>query len=522
MQLQHLKISTRLIGLSVFLLCGSLILGLVSWMTLSRTNVMFQHALEQASQVEDAVDTARKAQVVFKIQIQEWKNTLLRGHDAAAFEKYRAAFIKSGEEARGDLHKLQAIVEHLDMDAAMVVEAGDALAKLQEQYLDALQRFDPAHADSDRVVDALVKGMDREPTQKIDQIVHAVGEHAAALRQQNQQAARAQHDMATMMVLLTLVLLTVLGASMTYWVITSVTGPLSRAIQIAKTVAAGDLSADIQVSSSDETGQLLLALKEMNDGLSRIVASVRLGTDAIATGSSEIATGNLDLSSRTEQQASALEETASSMEEITATVRQNADNAQQANQLVASASEVALRGGHVVSQVIVTMDSINEASKRIVDIIAVIDGIAFQTNILALNAAVEAARAGEQGRGFAVVAAEVRGLAQRSASAAKEIKELIGNSVERVAAGGKLVTEAGTTMSEVVQSVQRVTGIMTEITAASREQTMGIEQVNTAISQMDQVTQQNAALVEQAAAAAASLQYQADELTQAVSKFKLA
>lgn len=296
---------------------------------------------------------------------------------------------------------------------------------------------------------------------------------------------------------------------------------INEAVKIAQTVASGDLTYNIVVRSKDETGQLLQALKEMNDSLVLIVGQVRTGTDTIATASGQIASGNLDLSSRTEQQASSLEETASSMEELTSTVKQNAANAQQANDLAESASDVALKGGAVVSQVIHTMGSIDESAKKIVDIIGVIDGIAFQTNILALNAAVEAARAGEQGRGFAVVASEVRNLAQRSAAAAKEIKTLISNSVEQVDAGSKLVNQAGATMDEVVASVKRVTDIISEITTAGREQTSGIEQINQAITQMDTVTQQNAALVEEAAAAAASLQDQAGTLAHLVSTFKI-
>ena len=312
-----------------------------------------------------------------------------------------------------------------------------------------------------------------------------------------------------------------MGALMAWLITRSITAPLQQAVQLAQTVAAGDLSSDITVTSKDETGRLLQALQIMNENLRKIVGEVRLGTDTIATASSQIATGNLDLSSRTEQQASSLEETASSMEELTSTVKQNADNARQANSLVMSASEVAIKGGAVVAEVVTTMGSINESSRKIVDIISVIDGIAFQTNILALNAAVEAARAGEQGRGFAVVAAEVRNLAQRSAAAAKEIKTLIGDSVDKVEVGAKLVDQAGATMQEIVDSVKRVTDIMSEITAASSEQTDGIEQINQAISQMDEVTQQNAALVEEAAAAAQSLQDQASNLSQVVSVFNL-
>ncbi len=285
-------------------------------------------------------------------------------------------------------------------------------------------------------------------------------------------------------------------------------------------IAAGDLSVAIEINSSDKSS-LMFAVKAMRDDFGRIVGQVRTGTETIAAASHQISTGNADLSSRTEQQASSLEETASSMEELTGTVKQNADNARQANQLAQSASEIAVRGGAVVSQVVDTMGSINESSRKIVDIIGVIDGIAFQTNILALNAAVEAARAGEQGRGFAVVAAEVRNLAQRSAGAAKEIKTLIGDSVEKVDAGAKLVDQAGTTMDEIVASVKRVTDIMGEITSASQEQTSGIEQINQAISQMDAVTQQNVVLVDGAATAAESLQTQADNLTQVVGIFKL-
>ncbi|CAL61247.1 Methyl-accepting chemotaxis protein II (MCP-II) (Aspartate chemoreceptor protein) [Herminiimonas arsenicoxydans] len=313
-----------------------------------------------------------------------------------------------------------------------------------------------------------------------------------------------------------------LGTLIAWRLTVGITRPLHEALKVAESVAEGDLTARSDMAETqDEPGLLLSALGRMQANLVRTVTQIRLGTDTIATASSEIASGNLDLSSRTEQQASSLEETASSMEELTSTVKQNADNSRQANQLAVAASTVAVKGGAVVSQVVDTMGAINNSAKKIVDIIGVIDGIAFQTNILALNAAVEAARAGEQGRGFAVVATEVRNLAQRSAAAAKEIKTLIGDSVEKVDAGSKLVAEAGTTMDEIVDGVKRVADIMAEITAASQEQSDGIEQVNQAVSQMDQVTQQNAALVEEAAAAAESLQDQARNLAEAVSVFRV-
>ncbi len=305
------------------------------------------------------------------------------------------------------------------------------------------------------------------------------------------------------------------------WIGRSITRPLEQAAAIVRKVAAGDLTGAAGVHGRDETGQLLQALAEMNAALARTIGALRSSADTIATASGQIASGNADLSSRTEAQASSLEETASSMEELTSTVKQNADNARQANQLVISASAVAVRGGQVVSQVVETMASIKASSRKIVDIIGVIDSIAFQTNILALNAAVEAARAGEQGRGFAVVAGEVRNLAQRSAGAAREIKTLIGDSVDQVDGGGKLVDEAGQTMHLIVTSVKQVADFMSEITAASQEQSVGIGQVSEAIGQMDAMTVQNAALVEQAAAAAQSMQDEAQLLGRAIGAFTL-
>ncbi len=304
-------------------------------------------------------------------------------------------------------------------------------------------------------------------------------------------------------------------------IVRSVSRPLKNSIEIARRVADGDLTQRIESATADETGQLLQALEHMIGRLTGIVSGVRITTDAIGTASQEIAQGNADLSSRTEQQASSLEETASSMEELTSTVKQNAENAKQANQLAANASDIAVKGGVVVNEVVHTMGSISASSKKIMDIISVIEGIAFQTNILALNAAVEAARAGEQGRGFAVVAAEVRNLAQRSAAAAKEITALIQDSVSKVDIGSRQVDQAGETMNEIVSAVKRVTDIMAEIAAASNEQSSGIEQVNQALVQMDEVTQQNAALVEEAAASAEAMQEQALALTAAVHVFKI-
>ncbi|MYM67232.1 HAMP domain-containing protein [Pseudoduganella sp. FT55W] len=346
---------------------------------------------------------------------------------------------------------------------------------------------------------------------------------AFQVRQMQDSGDSAEHTAATASALM--IALGVAGAGLGLfagWYVTgTIVRPIRYAVRVARTVADGDLSSEIQVRTRDEIGQLSAALKDMNASLISIVSEVRKGTDSIGTASAEIAAGNLDLSERTERQAGSLEETASSMEELTSTVKQNAMNANQANQLAMSASDVAGKGGAVVAQVVDTMASINASARKIVDIISVIDGIAFQTNILALNAAVEAARAGEQGRGFAVVASEVRNLAQRSAAAAKEIKALIGDSVDKVDAGARLVDQAGATMEEIVASVRRVTDIMSEIAFASQEQLSGIEHINGAITEMDQTTQQNAALVEQASAAAVTMQEQTGHLVNAVSVFKL-
>ena len=313
----------------------------------------------------------------------------------------------------------------------------------------------------------------------------------------------------------------VTGAALAFWLTRSITGPLREAVGVAEAIAHFDLTSRITPRSNDETGQLLRSLASMQGSLQRLISEVRGSTDSISTASAEIASGNMDLSSRTEQTASSLQQAAASMMQLTGTVRQTADSAATANQLASSAAEVAQRGGSVVAQVVSTMEDISTSSRRISDIIGTIDGIAFQTNILALNAAVEAARAGEQGRGFAVVAGEVRLLAQRSAEAAKEIKSLIGASVDRVESGSRLVQDAGSTMTEIVSSVQRVTDIIGEISAAAQEQRDGIDQINVAVTQLDQMTQQNAALVEEAASAAESLKDQSSRLAGEVGVFRV-
>jgi methyl-accepting chemotaxis protein len=423
----------------------------------------------------------------------------------AAQQKLSQVFEKDASAAEKTL--LAQIKEH-------EANAMPAIAKASELYLAAKPE------DATRVMVKEIRPVQKKWMEALDQL----GQLEDKQNAQSQLDAEAAFQNARNYMLALLALAVAMGVAAA-WVITrgllkQLGGEPNYTAKIAGSIAHGDLSIAIETNASDR-GSLLVEMKEMRNSLVDIVSQVRRGTETIGTASREIAAGNIDLSSRTELQASSLEKTASAMERLTGTVKQNADNAREANQLAATASDVASKGGQVVSQVVDTMGSINDSANKIVDIIGVIDGIAFQTNILALNAAVEAARAGEQGRGFAVVASEVRNLAQRSAAAAKEIKTLIGDSVEKVERGSKLVGQAGVTMDEVVASVKRVTDIMGEIANASAEQSAGIEQVNHSIIEMDSMTQQNAALVEEAAAAAQSLQDQAGELGRVVSIFKL-
>ena len=508
-----LKIATKLIVAFAAVLVLSAALGIFSIFQLGKVNGT---TVEMGENWLPSVRNVLELKTIVSLYRNAELQHILSMEDAemTRYEKEMAETLDTFQRTRDAYQKL--------ISSAEEQANYDEFSRLWEQYLvqgkkiAALSRENKT--DEARV---LMRGeSQRLSTAMNGQIDKLVQENLNGSAAANRQAAALYAD-SRLWIGIVLTTSIVLGMMLALWIARIVSRPLNQAVRIAQTVAAGDLSSRIESTSKDETGQLLQALKAMNDSLVRIVGEVRSGTDAIATASSQIASGNLDLSSRTEQQASSLEETASSMEELTGTVKQNADNARQANGLAVAASEVAVKGGSVVSQVVDTMGSINESSKKIVDIIGVIDGIAFQTNILALNAAVEAARAGEQGRGFAVVASEVRNLAQRSAAAAKEIKTLIDNSVEKVDVGSRLVNQAGATMQEIVESVRRVTDIMGEISAASEEQTAGIDQINQAVVQMDQVTQQNAALVEEAAAASQALQEQASNLTQAVSIFKL-
>ncbi|MGM9424759.1 methyl-accepting chemotaxis protein [Hydrogenophaga sp. MI9] len=442
--------------------------------------------------------------------------TIIGSLDEAAIEGRRKDLQARIATLKGTLDKqIAQEPEGTDIRKALV----DSRAQLDQYVKSADSAVDLASVDPNTGV-AAMQGADdtyRRLTDTLNKTGAALMSHASADATAQGAAAQRNHWLFSLLS----VLAAAVVVTLSWLALRKVAGALEQASKVARSVAAGDLTQRVDTDRDDELGELLKALAAMKDSLLRTVAQVRSASDNIGTASAQIASGNQDLSARTEQTASSLQQTAASMEELTSTVRQSADAARQANQLAASASEIAVRGGQVVNQVVHTMEEINHSSKKISDIIGTIDGIAFQTNILALNAAVEAARAGEQGRGFAVVAAEVRNLAQRSAEAAREIKGLIGSSVDKVEEGSRLVGDAGQTMGEIVASVQRVTDIIGEITAASGEQSDGIGQVNVAVTQLDQMTQQNAALVEESAAAAESLKDQATRLSQVVQVFRI-
>ena len=511
--LRNVSIGVRLgLGFAVILLFSLVITGISVWRlhdVATATRTMMEQPLAKERYISDWYS---------KIDSGIRRTTAIVRSADTSLGPYFAEEAKQSSVVSGELQKkIEALIS-----GPQETELFRQVSEMRKVYLDAREQVSKLKAagqteEAEKAFQAVfVPGSTKYQKVIMNMLEHQRASIDATAREIDAVAKTSRN------LLLALAALALAFGVVCAWVLTmGIVRPLRTAVDIARKVADGDLTAQIDVSAKDETGQLLLALKDMNTSLLNIVGEVRSGTDSIATSSTQIAAGNQDLSSRTEEQAGSLEETASSMEELTSTVKQNADNARQANQLAASAAQVAVKGGEVVAQVVGTMQSINTSSNKIVDIISVIDGIAFQTNILALNAAVEAARAGEQGRGFAVVASEVRNLAQRSASAAKEIKTLIGASVEQVNAGSMLVAQAGSTMNDIVDSVQRVSDIITEITAASSEQSVGIDEINRAIGQMDAVTQQNAALVEESAAAAESMQHQAHNLAQVVSVFKL-
>ena len=514
MNLTDMKISNRLwLGFGVL----SLLIGILGALALvkadamnSRVDYVIHNRVPAILQLAHLRDEAN-------LQARASRNMLLMTK-ADEIQKQRNEILDSRKRAADIYTELEKSIA-----SAAGKEILSRMVDLRAQFKNGMDTFLKASEAADKkqeAVDTLLLTVRPVQLKYFDAIEEMYKRQISTAEAAGREASSAATSLQQTVLATTIVAL-LFAAFMATWIIRAITRPLSQAVDISRAVASGNLSTHIEVSGNNETAQLLHALSDMQDSLSKVVSGVRQGSESLSIASAEIAQGNSDLSARTEQQASALEETAASMEELNATVKQNADSARQANQLAMSASTVAVQGGNVVSQVVETMKGINDASRKISDIISVIDGIAFQTNILALNAAVEAARAGEQGRGFAVVASEVRSLAGRSAEAAKEIKSLIGASVERVGQGTTQVDQAGATMAEVVSSIKRVTDLMGEISAASVEQSAGVSQVGEAVTQMDQVTQQNAALVEEMAAAASSLKSQAQELVQTVAVFTL-
>ena len=475
------------------------------------------HDLDRISREDFQVkEQILRGQSLFKQQVQEWKNVLLRGRDAAALDKHWTAFQKFEKETQDVIREARSGTPNEEVRARL--EGFLAAHKLTgERYRSGLEAFKASRFDP-HAGDNAVEGIDRGPTQ----VLTDLSEKAEAIAGKNVMGAVQSAENIYRFSIVAIVV-AMLAACVGLWLFMrkAVLTPIGDAVRFAERISQGDLTAQIRSRSNDEAGQLLNMLGKMKGALGVVVSQVRTSAEAVVTASSQVSAGTTDLSQRTEEQASSLEETAASMEELAGTVKQNADNAKQADELARNASKRAEQGGAEVVRVVGTMTEISDSAKRITDIVSVIDSIAFQTNILALNAAVEAARAGEQGRGFAVVASEVRSLAQRSAQAAKEIKGLIGESVRKVDAGTQLVEQAGDTIQALVIDVKRVSDLMGSIAEASAEQSRGVQQVNKTVTEMDKVVQQNAAAVQQSAAAAAGMRQQAESLVRAVSAFKL-
>jgi methyl-accepting chemotaxis protein len=508
----RLAIGFALLGVSV------LVVALVALSALNKSQANFENQVDQLEVIQalgDEVLNAANARAVFA------RNLVIAASDDR-IQSNKGMIEKAHKDVQTHIRDLQAAVAKLNPPDEKLKSALDSIVKTEALYGPVALDITQLGATGQR--NTAIAKINTECQPLLDQLVGNISkfnEEGKRIGQANVAQSKSDFGALRLSLLVTGAVVVLFAAMLGAATIRSITHPLSEALQATEAFSRGDLTQALQSRGQDEISRLLNSLEGMRSNLKQLVMTVRQGADAVNTASAEIAHGNQDLSSRTESQASALEETAASMEELSSTVRQNADNARQANQLAQESAAVATRGGHAVTEVVGTMRGISDSSRKIADIISVIDGIAFQTNILALNAAVEAARAGEQGRGFAVVASEVRSLAGRSAEAAKEIKTLINDSVERIEKGSSIADEAGTTMNEVVQSIQRVTDIMGAISSASAEQSTGVAQVGEAITQMDQATQQNAAMVEEMAAAAGSMQHQASDLVGAVSVFKL-
>ncbi len=561
--LNRLGLKLRLFGILVVLA------GLFAWMSyegISGMSSSHQALLELSAKAMQAVDTARSAQVHFKKQVQEWKNILIRGNDPALFEKYRNKFFAEETKVREILAELRG---QLQADGADVSAVDSLLAEhetLGRKYRDALRSYDPQRLDSFQVVDRQVRGIDRAPTREMDRLVESIHTQSTDQLSRMDRFLAADNEQIRRLFLVAAVVFLVLIVATMVWLMHAVLTPLGRLNKSFEAIGNGDFSERIDIPCKDEVGDLVCSAERMRESLlnsftdvSRVLGAIAQGdlteqvsaeyrgafarlkqdvnaaterltqlitqikstADSVHVGAREIAQGNTDLAQRTEEQASNLERTAASMEQMTSSVKQNAGNAQRANELASNTREQAMQGGNAVREAVSAMEMINDSSKKIADIIVMIDEIASQTNLLALNAAIEAARAGEAGHGFAVVADEVRDLAQRSARAANEIKELIQDTVAKVEEGSRLVDASGKSLQEIVAAVKDVSDIVSDIALASQEQSVGIDEVNRAVAQIDEITQQNAALVQEVATASETMGDQVQSLSALLERFKV-
>lgn len=518
---RDLRIAVRLALLGVVMLTAAIIVGFGGWRGLVRTHDLQVRSTETAAKFAAAVDTARIAQVDFKKQVQEWKDLLLRGSDAGNFKKYHDAFIEQSNAVDTDLTALKQQMAELGIKTDGVDAAVATHTELGTKYLAAIEHYDAKDAKSVHVVDGLVAGIDRAPTTAIDGLVAGMKKDAAAASKQiDVESNQAFND--ACILLATVVLCAMVAGAILIWLLAySITAPIARAVKVAQAVAEGDLSTPVVVNSHDETGKLLAALDTMNSQLRQVVNTIRASSTEISASTRQIASGNQDLSARTSEQAAALEETSASMQEFTNSVNANAIRAHEASRMAGSVTDVARQSGAAMSDAVNAMTQVQDVANRINEITETMDRIATQTHILALNASVEAARAGEAGKGFNIVAGEVQALARSSRTASSEIRKLIEESVTIIGSSTQMISHAESMVGKLLGSVDNVTDTVNTIATQSTEQAHNIQQVNRAVQQMDEVTQRNAALVEEAAAAADTVQVRARSLVESVAFFKL-
>jgi methyl-accepting chemotaxis protein len=521
LKFRDLRIAFRLALLGLVMLVATIIVGFGGWRGLVRTHDLQVRSALTAAKFAAAVDTARVAQVDFKKQVQEWKDLLLRGADPDAFKKYHDAFVEESDAVNKDLAVLKQQMAELGIKTDGVDQAIATHTDLGTKYLAAIQHYDAKDVKSVHVVDGMVAGIDRAPTTAIDGLVAGMKQDAAAASQRiDTESSKAFNDACVF--LATVVLCAMIAGAALIWLLAySITAPISRAVKVAQAVAEGDLSTRVTETSRDETGKLLAALDAMNGQLHQVVQTIRAGSTEISASTKQIASGNQDLSARTSEQAAALEETSASMQEFTNSVNANATRAHEANRLATSAADVARQSGAAMSEAVSAMVQVQSVASRITEITETMDRIATQTHILALNASVEAARAGEAGKGFNIVAGEVQALARNSRTASSEIRQLIEESVTIIASGTQMIGHAESMVGKLLGSVDDVAQTVNAIASQSMEQAANIQQVNRAVQQMDEVTQSNAALVEEAAAAAGTVQVRARSLVESVEFFKL-